>query len=381
MKILYSGFDAIDFSVKGALPAKILNQLEVAKAEAEKRQGVVLLKAGPGDVTIHVHESGLRGGFTFRISTGPTGEIVGIKSSTDPEQWNFTVSIRAASLATKGWRTARQDAWDLLKGLGVTVTDHSVRRVDYAIDVRIPVWDLRLESFVAHPRSTVRPHWGKKQAGAADEFAPQTVTKGRRLSTVTVGKMPGRQIIVYDKKAAAIEKRELFWFDLWKLPRKLPDLEIARIELRAGKSELKDKWQIRTFEDMENAIGDVFEKLTSDIRYLSPNQSDSNISRQRADPLWGLVRNHLAHILLEMRSGLTPDQVKQQKRTEAIRTHEDLILGNAASLAVAKGLSEQEAISKLPLALKELCENALNSQDGKFYDSMRKAGDRVHFIT
>lgn len=381
MEILYSGFDTLDFSVKGALPAKVLDQLEVAKAEAEKRKGVVLINAGPENVTIHVHESGLRGGFTFRISTGPTGEIAGIKNSTDPDQWNFTVSIRAAGLATKGWRKARQDAWNLLKGLGATVTDHSVRRVDYAIDVRIPVWDLRLESFVAHPRSTVRPHWGKKETRDADEFAPQIVTTGRRLSTVTVGKMPGRQIIVYDKKTAAIEKRELFWFDLWELPRKLPNLEIARVELRAGKSELKDKWQIRTFQDLENAVGDVFERLTFDIRYLAPDQSDSNVSRQRYDPLWELIRNHLAHNLLELRSGLTPDQVKQQKRMEAVRTHEDLILGNAASLAVAKGISESEAAAQLPLALKELCENALSSEDGKFYKSMKKASDRVHFLT
>lgn len=381
MKILYSGFDAIDFSVKGALPAKTLTQLEQAKAEAEKRQGVVLITTGPGNVPIHVHESGLRGGFTYRISTGPTGEVVGIKNSTDPEQWNFTISIRAASLATKGWQKARQDAWDLITGLGAMVNEHSVRRIDYAIDIQVPVWDLRLESFVAHPRSTVRPHWGTKEKNAADEFKPQIVTKGRKLSTVTIGKMPGRQIIAYDKKTASIEKRELFWFDLWNVPKDTPDLEIMRVELRAGKSELKNKWQIRTFEDVENAIGDVFERLTADIRYLAPQQSDSNVSRQTSDPLWTLVRAHLSQNLFDLRSGLTPDQVREMKREEALRTYQKLILGNAAGLAAALGLSLDEAKTTLPQELAKMCSDAFEDDWEKFPKSILAAHERLHFVS
>ena len=381
MKILYSGFDAMDFSVKGALPAKTLTQLEQAKAESEKRQGVVLITAGPGNVPIHVHESGLRGGFTYRVSTGPTGEIVGIKNSTDPDQWNFTITIRAASLATKGWQKARQDAWDLIAGLGAMVNEHSVRRIDYAIDIRVPVWDLRLESFVAHPRSTVRPHWGTKEKNDADEFKPQIVTKGRKLSTVTIGKMPGRQIIAYDKKTAAIEKQELFWFDLWKLPKDTPDLEVIRIELRAGKSELKNKWQIRTFEDVENAIGDVFERLTADIRYLAPNQSDSNVSRQTSDPLWDLVRVHLSQKLFDRRSGLTPDQAREMNREEALRTYQKLILGNAAGLAAALGLSVDEAKTTLPKELATMCSDAFEDDRGKFPKSILAAHERLHFVS
>lgn len=86
MQILYSGFDTIDFSIQGSLPAKTLDAIAKAKAEAEKRQGVVLLYAGPKGIPVHVHESGLPGGYAFRISTGPLGEIIGIKNNLAPDQ-------------------------------------------------------------------------------------------------------------------------------------------------------------------------------------------------------------------------------------------------------------------------------------------------------
>ncbi len=54
----------------------------------------------------------------------------------------------------------------------------------------------------AHPRTRARPGWSK----AADTTHPAAVLSGRRLESVTVGKMPGRQVIVYDKRREAIER-------------------------------------------------------------------------------------------------------------------------------------------------------------------------------
>ena len=57
--------------------------------------------------------------------------------------------------------------------------------------------------------------------------------------------MPGRQIIVYDKRREAIAKRKLFWFKVWNIERDDPAQKVARIEVRAGKKELKDRWHLR----------------------------------------------------------------------------------------------------------------------------------------
>lgn len=380
MQILYSGFDTIDFSIQGALPPKVLDSLAEAKSEAEKRQGVVLINAGPGDIQIHVHESGMGGGFAFRISTGPTGEIIGIKKNTDPQQWNITVSIRAAALASYGWQQAVQNAWDRLHGLGARIIRHSIRRVDYAMDIHLPVWDLRQGSFVTHARSTVQTYRNGPTPDAGTQGDEYTVHKGDRIATVMIGKMPGRQIIVYDKRAASIVKREYFWFEAWGLPRDTPDLEIMRVELRAGKTELTNRWRIKTFTDFENSIGDVFERLTSDIRYIAPGQTDSNVTRQRLDPIWILVKEHLANNLLEMRSGLTPDQVKEIEREEAKRNYQALIVGNGIGYAVAAGLSEKDAGNMLPSLLAEAGSVALRDNPEKILKSMRKTTERLHFI-
>ena len=381
MQILYSGFDTIDFSIQGALPPKVLESLAEAKSEAEKRQGIVLINAGPGDLPVHVHEAGMRGGFAFRISTGPTGEIIGIKNNTDPQQWNMTVSIRAAALASYGWQQAVQNVWDRLHGLGARIIGHSIRRVDYAIDIRLPVWDLRQGSFVTHARATVQTYRNGEKPDAGTLGDEYTAHKGNRVATVMIGKMPGRQIVAYDKRAASIVKREYFWFIAWGLPRDTPDLEVMRIELRAGKTELTNRWRIKTIEDFENSIGDVFERLTSDIRYIAPGQTDSNVTRQRLDPIWILVQEHLANNLLEMRSGLTPDQVKEVKREEALRTYKALIVGNGIGYAVSAGLTEKEVTEGLPSLLYQAGTTALLETPEKLNNSIRNTRDRFHFIS
>lgn len=65
-----------------------------------------------------------------------------------------------------------------------------------------------------------------------------------------------------------------------------PDLaaSVYRVEVRVGKKELKDRWGIRTFADVDCIIGDVIRHALNDVRYLAERQGDSNVTRQRLDP-------------------------------------------------------------------------------------------------
>ena len=380
MEVLYSGFDTVDFAIQGAVPPSVLNTLAKAKEEAGKRRSEVLVELGPKKIAAHVFSTGLTGGHAYRISTGPIGEIIGITNSVDLKQWNLSVSIRAATLAAYGWREALRRTWETLEAIEAKVVKYSVRRLDYAIDIRLPMWDLRLNDFVCHARSTVRPHWGERDTTGENDLRPQAVLRGRRLQSVTIGKMPGRQVIVYDKRAASIQKKEYMWFDVWGLSRDTPDLEVMRVELRAGKRELRDRWQIKTFADVKTSIGDVFESISSKIRYVAPNQGDSNVSRQILDPVWTTVKEHLHQNLFECRSGLTPDQVIDLKRAEAIAVRNSLILGNAAGLAVALGYTENDALVLLPEVLSELAHQAILNDQEKLCKSIRKAQERLHFL-
>ncbi len=120
--------------------------------------------------------------------------------------------------------------------------------------------------------------------------------------------MPGRQIIVYDKRGAAIAQRKLFWFKIWKIDPADPIAQIYRVEVRAGKKELKDRWGVRTFDDVDRIIGDVVRRALDEVRYVAPSQSDSNVTRQRLDPLWQAMTAQVEHGLLEFRAGVFQSQ-------------------------------------------------------------------------
>ncbi len=47
--------------------------------------------------------------------------------------------------------------------------------------------------------------------------------------------------------------------------------------MRAGKNELKDKYQIRNFSDFNAGIGDVIVNALQEVRYLDEGQHDRNV--------------------------------------------------------------------------------------------------------
>lgn len=378
MKVVYAGFDTIAVAFQGAFPPETIERLKSARDAAADQQEPVLVKIGPGQVAMHIEPSGLRGGYAFRGDTGPLGETLAFKANADPRQWNGFAQIRAAALAAYGYHGARDRLRERLAQMGFVVTGQAVNRIDYAVDFLAPAFELRPDGFVAHPRAKRRPHWGKRND--TDPNQPSAVLAGRTLESVTVGKMPGREAIVYNKRREAIAKRNLHWFEIWKIDRDDPDAMVWRVEMRAGKKELQ-RWNIRTFEDVETCGGDVVRNALDEIRYVAPEQGDSNVTRQGLDPLWVVMIEQVERGLFDFRAGLLPSRIKEIEREAAIRTHEGLILGNLASLAVAMGWDDEEIESGyLYDAIRERIFAALNDRSGKFFRSVVRARERLHFI-
>lgn len=379
MKLLYAGFDTVDVAFQGAFPVETIGLLKAAREAATKRQEPVLVQLGPERVAMHIEPSGLRGGYAFRASTGPLGEVLAFKADTDARQWNGFGSIRASALAAYGYQAARDQLFARLSAAGFVVTGHSVNRVDYATDFLARGFELRLDGFVAHARSKIRPHWGP--VTSSDPNQPSAVFRGRRLESVTIGKMPGRQIIVYDKRGAAIAQRKLFWFKVWDIDRSDPTALVYRVEVRAGKKELKDRWAIRTFDDVDRAFGDVVRHALDEVRYLAAYQSDSNVTRQHLDPLWEATRAQVERGLFDFRAGLLPSDLKQIERQLAINTYTSLVLGNLAGLAVAEGLDDEQIEAELQDRVRQLLISAINDSWGKFQRSIERARERLHFVS
>lgn len=377
MRLLYAGFDAFDVAFQGALPRETVEMLEAAKEEAAARQEPVLREIGPGQVPAHVEASGLRGGYAFRLSTGPLGEVLAFKANSDPRQWNLFASIRASALAAYGMETARQNLLDRLQAMGCTVTGHAVNRVDYALDFWMQGFELSHERFICHPRTKVALHHGAKES---DRDRPSMVARGRKLESITIGKMPGRQVIVYDKRRAAIEQRKLFWFEVWGLDREDRSGDVWRVELRAGKKELKDKWGLRSFEDIDSHIGDVLRHALDEVRCVLPSPTDSNISRAELDPLWQATIDHVEGPLGHLRNGLLPGGVLEVERAQAAAMYRALVLGNLAGWVAAssplEGIFGEEAIR----LASRLVEEALEASPEGFDRRIQAARDRLRFF-
>ena len=101
-----------------------------------------------------------------------------------------------------------------------------MNRVDYAIDVLTP-YPIAIgpDLVVTHSRRQVKAHY--------DPIV--CVSQARQVQSITIGKMPNSQIIIYDKIAEVKSKRLYEWFKIWSIDRNVEDVYVKRVEIRAGK--------------------------------------------------------------------------------------------------------------------------------------------------
>lgn len=200
--------------------------------------------------------------------------------------------------------------------------------------------------------------------------------KSGRTTSVTLGKMPGRQVIIYDKRAEVIARSKTYWWAIWNDTLRGADLpllrydtlrrdtgsEIApdtlpyvgdatpyvdatmpdtsriwRIEFRAGKDCLKDTWGIRTWGQLFDSFGDLIRHTGEVVRYAEPN-SDPNRSRWPNHLLWETVVAEMNDDLIEMRSGADPNPMKEVHKETHIALLMRNILGTSLSLAALNGV-------------------------------------------
>lgn len=377
-KLLYKGFDKFDVAFRGALEPIPLATLEAAKREAiEKKEDKILVSIGPGNVDMHVLNHGGRGGYTYVCNTGPFGANWSFKKSQNRADWNISASVQTQALIYQSLEQVFSKLKRDLTGMGAVFDLESINRIDFAMDFLAPEFELDHRNFVAHRRSKVAPYWSEKEV---DENQPAAVFAGRRCESVTIGKMPGRQIIIYDKRRASIDKKQLFWFKVWDIDPKDKSKAVWRIELRAGKRHLKDTWRLSTFMDIEASIGDVFEKATDEIRYLAANQTDSNVSRHIIHPIWTGAREHSLNALSDQQSGLTKDQMISIHREHKEAEYAAQIHGLVAGLAVVSGEYPNDEYDYLPDRLHAEILSAISNPMSGFYKAVEKAKKRFHFL-
>lgn len=381
-ELLYAGFDTLEVSLQGALKSESLEVLRNAKDEASKTREDQLIEIGPGNVEGHVPAHGMTGGYAFVFDTGFMGEQWTFMDSEDTSRWNIAVKVRAANLAAHSYQEIKARIQQRLTDMGCIVFQESIRRADFAMDFLMPEgFELNQNQVVAHSHSKVSSHWGEKDTGNEKQNHPSTVFRGRKLESITIGKMPGRQVIIYNKRKAAIEKQTPFWFKVWDIDPKDTTKHVWRVEFRAGKKELKDKYNLRSFKDFEDSIGDVFVNTAEKVRYINDGQALSNVSRSLPHPLWEAVTTTLERNLFEYRSGLLPGQVREVIREHQEEVYWQQIQGNIAGLAVIQDLTTIQIKTEYSNTLATKLTSRINDTEGRFWESHRRATSRLHFLT
>lgn len=126
----------------------------------------------------------------------------------------------------------------------------------------------------------------------------------------------------------------------------LPDRDLSqvwRFELRMGSKQLRNKWEMRSWYDLETMVGDAFVLFCEKISYRLET-TDTNRSRWPIHELWGVVRDVVAGDLHDMRSGVVPEDIKAVNRAEHMRMLDGMTLGLLVSRVAAQGVVEEEFI-------------------------------------
>ncbi|MDF1687630.1 MAG: hypothetical protein P1U50_12635, partial [Parvibaculaceae bacterium] len=146
----------------------------------------------------------------------PLGGLWTFKNNADHREWNVGFSCQANALAAYGYHGTKDRIVQTLADINCTALRESIRRIDFATDFLMPEhFQAHIEQVACHSHTKVAPYWGEIENPDQDPSKPTVVTRGRKIESITTGKMPGGQAIIYNKRKAAIEQGKTFWFKVW----------------------------------------------------------------------------------------------------------------------------------------------------------------------
>lgn len=314
--ILHSGFDGLKFTVQTDIPTAFREELVSAKKYAKESFGDCLLQLGK--TTLSVTNKGARG---FTCHTGDMGAVWLFQDPEDriPNNPAITVDFRAFGLATSGLAGAEKHFRDCMTAFGIPYVETQLRvaRADFAVDILAPWFEPDREALVVPPGTKVTEY------ASVNETA--TVSSGARVTGLRAGAIANRQLAIYDKRMEVIQSKKMGWVTIWNEARdkaNLPPLDLAdrstgqvwRFEMRLGSKQLRNRFEMRSWQDVHNTIGDAFTDALSRIRYTIPT-SDSNRARWPIHELWELVVGVIKDSMHVNCSGVVPSDVIEANRT------------------------------------------------------------------
>ena len=391
MVVLHKGFDTLALSVKAQISDTFLEILKVEKARAEDQRRDVQIDYG--NHTFHLKPHGGKG-YSFILSGGMSGANWSIKTPNPKDPWGIRVSVGSFFLATEGLAVVREHLDAVLASWGVRYReeDVSIARADVCLDILAPGFVLNPDHMVMHSSCKRRDHL------SADDMVVHG--KSSRVTSLTVGSTRNRQVILYDKTSEIIASSKAYWWEIWEHALRMkhgqgkPASEalrygtlrgniganrIWRVEVRAGKDLLKDRWNIRTWADLYARFGDVIREAFEVVRYCAPSSGDTNRARWPVHELWSLAREVLNEDLFEMFEGTDPNPLKEVHRADHIALIYRNVLGSCITLAALNG-KRQDDLPEVFSDLAEQMQTSVKAEPEKTARQLNDAAERYVFI-
>ena len=341
--ILHSGLDGLKFTLQAQVPEKLRAALADAKHCAKRDNADYILDCG--SIKLNVTSTGARG---FTAHTGDHGAVWLLQDPEDPIPNNpsITIDFRAFGLATGGLEAAETHFRTCMEAFAIPYADHQLRvtRADFAVDFLAPWFEPDRDALVAPPGTKVTEYAGM------DETA--TISTGMRVQGLRAGAVSNRQLAIYDKRVEVIQTKKLGWLEIWNARRTahnehLIDLkdrdasQVWRFELRLGSKQLRNKFQLRDWDDIRAMLGDAFTDAVKRVRYCTPT-SDQNRARWPEHELWRQFELVIGNDLTANRSGVLPSIVAEANRTAKMRELDTQLAGLLVTRAAISGVTAGE---------------------------------------
>lgn len=220
-----------------------------------------------------------------------------------------------------------------------------ISRFDYCFDFLADNFVPDAKRFLTHNRSKRRYQGNIANIPPLDFLI---VDQGKNIQTITIGKMPNRQITIYNKRREIVASKKSYWWQLWELNPAEIKSDVWRVEVRAGKKEL-NKWNLRRFEDFEKKSGDVIISMLKDYRYVIPNEKDKNRARWAMEPFWKECIESAHDYLAEYISNASREEIVAGIKEEISKRYKAFLSGSLTSYAALHGydISEMPGVLEL----------------------------------
>lgn len=387
-EILHWGFDALYIAFQGAVSEATRRALRDAKVRAMDAGEPIFAKIA--GLSGHVGDTGATGGYRYRFEQGPLAAKWLFKENSDPNEWNLWAEIPASALAEFGIMHCIDLLRDDLRAMDGRILNEAVNRFDVCVDINSDGFIPSPKNISVHSHTRVKQHYGDDKH---DARKLEVVGAGKNIQTITIGKMPSRQISIYDKRREATYSQKSIWWEIW--GRKKDDLKnpVWRVEIRFGKKALKSV-NVETLDDVLAKGASMITDAMNDCRYLiCENTDEIRADRVPTHPFWKFAHEALMQFSGGPAEGANTGNIKHIIRTDHINMLEKQAIGLLKTLAALRGDFPDDKAAKqysrernsFTANLFKHLDYRLSKMDSEewteFETGIHDARDKYHFIT